>query len=161
MSSNIENLMISLFGNQIQSLENAMRTMYYKLDIDAMEGEGLNQIGTLVNQARLGNTDAFYRLMLRVKIGVNTSTGTIEEILALWTILAGTTNVALREFVPAKIQLETDTYLADATFVFLKSAIADAVAGGVSVDILVDDPIRFGFGSSRGNFGTSNWCDVY
>jgi len=161
MSSNIENLMISLFGNQIQSLEDAMRTMLFKLDIDRMEGEGLDQIGTIVNQARLGNDDAFYRLMIKVKIGINTSTGTIEEILTLWKLLAGTANVALVEFVPAKIRLETDTYLADAVFVFLKSAIADAIAGGVAVDILVNDSDRFGFSPNRGNFGTSNWSDVY
>jgi len=161
MSSNIENLMTSLFGNQIQSLEDAMRTMYYRLDINRMEGDSLDQIGTLVNQARLGNTDAFYRLMLFVKIGINVSTGTIEEILTLWKLLAGTANVALVEFVPAKIQLQTDVYLADAVFVYLKSAISDAVAGGVAVGILVNDPTRFGFSPNRGNFGVSNWPDVY
>lgn len=161
MSSNIENLMISLFGNQIQSLEDAMRTMYYKLNIDSMEGEGLDQIGTIVNQERLGNDDAFYKLMLKVKIGVNVSTGGIEQILTLWKLLAGTANVALIEFVPAKIRLETDTYLADAVFIFLKSALAAAVAGGVAIDIIVNDSDRFGFSPNRGNFGTSNWCDVY
>lgn len=161
MSSNIENLMTSLFGNQIQSLENAIRTMYYKLNIDAMEGEGLDQIGTLVNQARLGHNDTFYRLMLKVKIGINVSTGGIEEILTLWKLIAGTANVALRESFPGKIKLETDTYLTEAEFLFLKDAVAQALGGGIGLNIAVDDPARFGFGSSRGNFGTSNWADVY
>jgi len=161
MSSNIENLMISLFGNQIQSLENAMRTMYYRLNIDRMEGEELDQIGTIVNQSRLGYDDDFYRLMLKVKIGINVSVGDIEKIITLWKLIAGTTNVALREIFPAKIKLETDVYLTDAEFLFLKDAISQALAGGVGLDILVDDSTRFGFSPNRGNFGVSNWPDVY
>lgn len=162
MSSNIENLMSSLFGNQVQDLENAIRTLLFRLDIDKMEGVMLNKIGTIVNQSRLGYNDEYYRILLKARIGINVSGGDIEKILTLWKLLSQSENFSLVESFPAKILLSTDVYLGDDVFNFMKDFAQQALSGGVGLhSILVTDPDRFGFGSGRGNFDTSNWANSY
>ena len=161
MKIKISKLCECFFGNQIQELENKARELLYILNIDHSEGTQLDNIGTLVGQDRLGYNDEYYRILLKVKIGINVSEGDIERILALWKLITGTTNVHLRESFPAKIKLETDEYLGDALFVFLKEVAKDALAGGVGIDtILVTDPTKFGFLPGMGPFD-SEWATVY
>jgi len=159
--SNIENLITSLFGNQVQSLEDAMRTMLFRLDIDRMADSMLDLIGEIVGQDRLGYNDEFYRALIKTKIGANVSQGGIEEVLTVWKKLAGTENVTLTEVFPAKIKLSTDVYLSDDIFNFIKIYANNILAAGIKLEtIIVDDPSKFGFGSSRGKFG-SDWASTF
>jgi hypothetical protein len=161
LSIKISDLMIAMFGNQTQDFENAARKLLYNISIDKSEGVQLDNIGTIVNQSRLGYNDTYYRILLKVKIGVNISEGEIERILTLWKLLAGTDNVKLIELFPAKIKLETDEYLGDDIFIFMKEFASLALAGGVGIDtIIVTDPTKFGFGPTMGNFN-SEWASVY
>ncbi len=157
----ISNLFNSLFGNQIQEIENAARKILYNVSIDNSEGTQLDNIGTIVNQSRLGYDDTYYRILIKVKIGINVSMGEINRILYLWELITGSSNVKLVELLPAKIKLETTEYLGDTLFNFIKSTIKQALAGGVGLDtIIVKDPTRFGFGPTMGNFG-SKWANSY
>jgi len=161
MKIKISKLCECFFGNQIQELENESRKLLYILNIDSSEGTQLDNIGTLVGQDRLGYNDEYYRILLKVKIGINVSEGDIERILALWKLITETINVHLIEVFPAKIKLDTDEYLGDAMFAFLKNVAKDALAGGVGIDtILITDPTRFGFGPTMGAFGTQ-WANTY
>ena len=116
----ISDLCNSLFGNQIQDLENAARTLLYSLSIDRSEGDQLDQLGTIVGQSRLGYNDEYYRILLKVKIGINISEGDIERILTLWKLLTGTDNVTLTELFPGKIKLSTDEDLGADILTFMK-----------------------------------------
>lgn len=161
MKIKISELCENFFGNQIQELENKARELFYILNIDHSEGEQLDNIGELVGQDRLGYNDEYYRILLKVKIGINVSEGDIERILSLWKLIAGTDNVHLKELFPAKVKLETDEYLGDDVFAFLKDVAKDALAGGVGIDtIIVIDPSKFGFGPTMGNFD-SEWANSY
>jgi len=159
--SKISDLMTALYGNQVQDLENAMRELYFRLDIDRMAGTQLDKIGTIVGQNRLGFSDDFYRILIKVKIGVHVSEGTIEQVLTAWKLLTNSTEVTLTERFPAKIKLTTIEYLGDDIFNFVKEYAQQILAGGVGVDeIIVVDRERFGFGSGFGGFG-SNWSNSY
>jgi len=159
--SNISDLMTALYGNQVQDLENKMRDLYFRLDIDRMAGVQLDKIGTIVGQDRLGFADDFYRILIKVKIGVHTSEGTIEQILTAWKLLTDSTEVTLTERFPAKIKLTTTTYLEDVLMNFVKEYSQQILAGGVGIDeIIVLDRERFGFGSGFGGFG-SRWPNSY
>lgn len=161
MNIEISNLMNALFGNQIQDFENSARKLLYNISIDRSVGVQLDNIGTIVNQSRLGYNDEYYRILLKVKIGINVSKGEIERILTLWKLLSGSENFLLKEYFPAKIKLETDEYLGDDVFLFMKTVANQALAGGVGIDtILVTDPTRFGFAPGMGKFG-SNWIQAY
>lgn len=162
MNIKISDLCNALFGNQIQNLEDAIRKLFYNINIDNSEGVQLDNIGTIVGQPRLGYNDIYYKILLKVKIGINVSEGDIERIITLWKLLAESDNVQLTEIFPAKIRLGTDEYLGDAIFNFIKDAVKQALAGGVGLDtIIVSDSERFGFGSGMGNLGTSNWANSY
>lgn len=159
--SNINKLLTALFGDQIQDLENAFRQMLFRLDIDNSIGIQLDGIGKIIDEPRQGLSDIDYRVILKVKIGILNSKGTIEDIVNAWRLITGSDNVEVKEAFPAKIRLLTDQYLDSDTIAILLDRIKDILAGGVGLDnIIVDDPTRFGFGSSRGYFG-SNWPDSY
>lgn len=157
----ISDLCNCLFGNQCQDLENAARKLLYILNIDKSEGIQLDKIGTLVGQARLGYNDEYYRMLLKVKIGVNVSEGDMERIITLWKNLTNSDDVKLTEILPAKIKLETNTYFDPAIMSFMKNIAAQALAGGVGIDtIIINDPTKFGFGPTMGSFG-SLWANSY
>lgn len=161
ISIKISDLCTALFGNQIQELEDAARILLYRLNIDQSEGIQLDNIGTIVGQERLGYNDEYYRILLKVKIGINVSEGDIERILTLWKLLTGSNNVTLTENYPAKIKLSTDEYLDDSIFIFIRNTVGAALAGGVKLDtIIVIDASRFGFGPTFGNFN-SLWANSY
>jgi len=161
MNIKISDLCNCLFGNQIQKLENKLREFLYILKIDIVEGDQLDNIGEIVGQDRLGYSDAYYRILLKVKIGANVSEGDIERILTLWKLLSSSENVQLHEIYPGKIKLITDEYLPADIFIFMKSFASIAIAGGVGIDtIMVTDPTRFGFGATMGAFDTL-WATVY
>jgi hypothetical protein len=161
MKIKISDLCNCLFGNQVQILENEIRKFLYILNIDNSEGEQLDNIGTLVGQNRLGYNDEYYRILLKVKIGVNISEGEIERILTLWKLLSGSDNVRLIEILPGKIKLETDEYFSEDIILFMKEFAKQALAGGVGIDtIMITDPTKFGFSPGMGPFG-SQWATVY
>ena len=149
------------FGNQCQKLENAARKLLYNISIDKSEGIQLDNIGTIVNQGRLGYNDTYYKILLKVKIGINVSEGEIERILTLWKLLIGSDNVTLTENYPGKIKLSTDTDPGADILIFMKNVAKNALAGGVGIDtIIVIDTDRFGFGPTFGPFN-SLWPDSY
>lgn len=161
MNIKISTLCNCLFGNQIQDLEDTIREFLYILNIDRSEGDQLDNIGDLVSQSRLGYSDAFYKILLKVKIGVNISEGEIERILTLWKLLAETENVTITEVLPGKVRLYTDEYLGDDIMEFMKVFAKQALAGGVGIDtIMVTDPTKFGFSPGMGPFD-SQWANVY
>ena len=161
MKIKISDLCNCFFGNQIQELENKARELLYILNIDKSEGTQLDNIGELVGQSRLGYNDTYYRILIKVKIGVNISEGDIERILTLWKLLSSSTNVELIEIFPAKIKLQTDEYLSDEIILFMKEFAKVALAGGVGIDtIMITDPTKFGFQPGFGQFG-SQWATVY
>ncbi len=78
-----------MLGAMAQDWEDAAQTLLTLLDIDASSGVQLDTIGRVVGQPRLGVVDSTYRLYLRARILANRSTGTAEEIYAVFAALLG------------------------------------------------------------------------
>ena len=157
----ISDLCISFFGNQCQDIENAARKLLYNIDVDNSEGVQLDNIGDIVGQDRLGYNDEYYRILLKVKMGINVSEGEIERILTLWRTLTGSSDIILEESYPAKIKLTTSTYYADAILIFMKDIASQALAGGVGIaTLIIHDPTKFGFSATMGGFDTQ-WANSY
>jgi hypothetical protein len=66
-----------------QPLEDALWQLLTERDIDTAVGDQLDQIGVIVNQPRLGNDDDTYRRFLYVRIAINRSSGTPEELIRI------------------------------------------------------------------------------
>ena len=76
------NALLKTMVDRIQSVEDTLFDFYGKrLDINVAVGEQLNQIGELVGQDRLGYKDDFYRILIFSKIGINTSQGTVPDLI--------------------------------------------------------------------------------
>lgn len=156
MSANLKALATALYGNQVQEIENAMRQLLYGFDIDQSVGDQLDVIGAIVGQDRLGKSDENYRIDIKIKIGINTSEGLTEQLIAIWRLLAPGANVTIEEDFPAKIDLTTDTFTGTAAqLIYIKEKLQEALAGGVGFNqIIIADPTKFGFGSTMGPFGS-------
>lgn len=151
--------MISSSASQIQDLENSVQELYSRLNIDSMSGTQLDLIGTIIGQPRSGQEDIVYRVFLKAKIGVNVSSGTIEDILSVWQILLPNADIELIENFPAEVMITTDAILSDAEAEFIKD-FDEILSAGVGFGGVVnydpenafafaddiDDPNTGGFG---------------
>lgn len=152
--ANIEALLDSLGGQQIQDLENILFDINTRLDIDNSEGVQLNNIGLIVGQPRNGQNDITYRLFLKAKAGVNVSEGDIERVLSVWKIITGGTIVSLTEIYPAAIELFSDIPVVGELEVAAFELMQDVVSAGVSVvSVIISPDNAFGFENSVDTLG--------
>ncbi len=87
--ANLEALARDVVGPQAQDLEDAFQSLLIFLDIDNAEGAQLDMIGDIVEQPRSGVDDPIYRLYLRAKIRANKSSGTPEDLYAVFGAMFG------------------------------------------------------------------------
>lgn len=80
---------VELLADQAQDLEDSAQTLFGVYDIDNSDGVQLDTIGRIVGQARVAATDALYRIYLKARILANKSTGTSEEVYAVFRRLLG------------------------------------------------------------------------
>lgn len=160
--SNLKKLTTALFGEQVQDLEDKMREMFYRTDIDNSIGQQLSGLGSILGQDRLGHSDEIYKILLKVRIGVNVSESDTERILSVWKLLTGTDDVQLLEKFPAAIILTTTIDPGNDIGNLLIQILQSVTGAGISLEnIEIWDTSRFGWGSGWGSWGTSNWITVY
>lgn len=94
----------SCFLQQVQYLEDAIQAEAILWDLDTATGWRLDILGARVGQARIGTTDATYRLYIRARIYANRSLGKVEDLrriagllLTSYTYREENTNVYIEE----------------------------------------------------------------
>lgn len=126
--------LLDALNEQSQDYEDDIFPLFQLLDIDAMEGAQLDGIGEIVGLTRDGRSDVEYRTALRQKIGINTSSGTPDEIISVFAIATGSTLVSIQYFEdhPAKFGIYGDaaSYPADIASV-IQSVSPAAVGVGI------------------------------
>jgi len=144
---------------QVQNLEDGIYAIFGLLSIENSIGEQLDRIGEIVGQKREGKDDEEYRLFIYARIGINISTGKIEELLFIWRFITKANLIYLMEIFPAGIAIgtsnEIDSNLIDAVFDLLEKV----SAAGVAVDHVTafEEDNAFAFDDSNignpGGFG--------
>lgn len=86
---------------RISELELAIVEVRNLRDLDSAAGEQLDVIGRIVGESREGRTDDDYRRFLRVRILINKSTGTPEELIAAAVLVTQPDAIELVESFPA------------------------------------------------------------
>ena len=146
---------IEIYSDQIQELENLLFPMFEeRLNIQKAIGQQLDEIGEIVVQKRGSATDERYRLLLLVKIGINTSQGTPENVIQIFKLMTESDYVHLINLGLAEIELEGTTGFIDQDEVnFIFNSAHQLVAAGVRVnDIRCVHPTdAFGFAGSDNN----------
>lgn len=99
---------VAALGSEVQALEDALFTVVDDTTADAAVGVNLDRIGALVGQDRLGMDDATYLLWVKARIRANRSSGSIDQILAVFMLLnPGATFEVVEQF-PAAFELRIE-----------------------------------------------------
>jgi len=159
--SNRSKFFTDLIGTQIQDIENKVRVLYFRYSIEYSSGKMLDNIGEIIGQSRKGMDDENYRKFIRAKIGLNSSEGNIDHIIKVWKLLTGTDNVELQEIFPGKVKLKASIVFPAGFEEAIWDIMEKMLLGGIGLaELWFDDPIYFGFGATRGKFG-SDWTYIY
>lgn len=100
----VEGLVQSLCSG-IQEIEDELYKMLTLRWVSSATGAQLDIIGDIVGEARKGRSDTPYRIGIRAKIGINTSKGTAEEAITIFSLLFGATEVMLQEYFPGVVDI--------------------------------------------------------
>lgn len=154
------NAFVEALAEQKQEEETMFQTLYSRLLIDSMIGEQLDGIGDIVGEPRGSKSDIIYRRFLKAKIGKNMSSGTIEDVTAVWKILIPDYTVQLIENYPCEVELQTDAPLTDPEWEFIKS-FDDILTAGVRLAGVVSfEDNAFAFEETPDNPNTGGFGDV-
>lgn len=156
-STNLKDLIEDLFGTQVQEIENVFWDLLSRLDINSMVGTQLNNLGTIVGQARNGQTDTAYRLFIQAKVGVNVSESEASRIIDVWKLISLADIVYLFEAFPAEVDIYYDTSfnppqaLIDLAFQLIQNVVGAGVAVGFIARI--NNVNDFGFDGAANSLG--------
>jgi hypothetical protein len=73
--------------------------------IDTATGQQLDGLGRIVGETRKGRNDQRYRLALRIRIAINVSKGTPEEVISIFSLVTGATDVRMYEYFPGVVEI--------------------------------------------------------
>lgn len=151
---------ITAFAEQSQGEEDAFSDLYDGRWIDNAEGKVLDDVGTIVNQPRLGLNDVRYRALIRAKIGQNVSQGDPERVIQVALLLFGATLVFLQENYPAGYNVSANQDIPIELINLFYSELDKVDPAGVRLEHLIvfDDDEAFAFEGGPGvalGFGDS------
>lgn len=100
----------TVYIQQFQELEDALSDLLTETNLDNATGIHLDNIGAIVGEPRLGRDDTQYRTAIGTRILLNTSNGTIEDIIGIMlSTLGSSASATITEFFPAAFIAEIDT----------------------------------------------------
>jgi hypothetical protein len=104
-----ETLLMARFDDDLnRDIESHIRGMVDQHDIDHIKGIWLDRIGKILDEARDGDTDDFYRIRLKVKKLLNTSNGSVNDIIKIAKVLYSSEDVHVVANYPAGIKILHD-----------------------------------------------------
>lgn len=128
---------ISILVAPMQRLEDALYQLLTERGIDDAVGAQLDRLGKIVGQPRDGRTDETYRRFIRARISVNTSNGTIEDVLTVTRLVLDDDDITLTlgNSGPACLlfQLEDSAVPVDTALLLAVYFLRRTVAAGVRI----------------------------
>lgn len=94
------------FLKECNPLEDVFQDLLDEKDLDEAQGVFLDFIGTYVGENRNNRNDTDYRQAIKVRIAINTSSGTIEDLIGVLNLLFGQdVQVIVTRSAPASLSL--------------------------------------------------------
>lgn len=128
------NGMVEMFVEEIQEVEDAVIAVISELTLSTATGVNLDLFGEHLGRRRAGETDADYRDILRVQVGINTSDGAEQPLYDVFKLLTGSTVSVMTETFPAEIQLFGDGPTINASVI---AQLQQIVAATVQINFLL------------------------
>ncbi len=133
--------------DEIQEIEDAQIGLIAGRALDTALGAQLDGLGDIVGQERGSFDDAFYRILIFVKIGQNTSQGGAEKVINIFKLLTEADVVHYINLNSASIMLGTDVDIPLDQVDFIYRNMELVAAAGVRIDHIVcfdpDEPFAF------------------
>ncbi len=154
---------LTTYVDQIQDLENTAFGVYFGRMLSNAEGEQLDGLGDIVGEPRDGKTDAEYRIAIAVRILINKSGATPEDVIAIVDAATeGAFEIKYREYDPAAFIIELVGPIDPVTFTAQTAALIagylrDGKPAGVLAHLVYypEDAFRYdsGPGYDQGHYG--------
>jgi len=100
---------LSTYLNELSNTQTSSISLLDILNIETAYGYNLDLIGKMVGEERLGNSDTQYRKNIKVKIFLNSSKGTPNDLLEILDLLTESTSLELFEHTPLHSIFYTDS----------------------------------------------------
>lgn len=127
--------LINACTNETQNIENALWQLASERSIGVAVGEQLDVIGRIVGQDRATSaSDAEYRLLLRARMTANQSSGSVNDIVAVFAaILESYEDIELTQYFPAALILSIigEEPITDAEGTLFADFLSDSKAAGI------------------------------
>lgn len=136
MSDNNVRKLVTAFAAPVQDIEDALQQLLVQRTVTTAEGEQLNVLGRLVGQPRNAMSDDDFRRMIRARISVNRSKGTIADVLKVANLVIDDTGAYLHvnNTGEASLVLSVEDVVSDWDVMQLViQMLRDTVAGGVRI----------------------------
>jgi len=151
--------LLTSFVGEVQEVEDALFQILDDTNLDTAQNQQLDDLGSIVGEARFGREDTLYRGAIATRIMLNKSGGTIEDIIGLIRGVAGDVQVNLREYSPAAFIAEIvdpiDPLLIDPNQIgiIVKSGKAGGVRGLTAFHVAGPFQFDSGLGYDLGAYG--------
>lgn len=159
--------------DQIQSLEDAIFAVYQSRILDNAVGEQLDLLGALVGEPRNNRSDTFYKVGIRVRILVNFSDGTPEDLAKIGVAGAPDATTNYVDSGGGHFQISMVNLTANDDPTSLATAFDEAKANGTSGDFIfsssgtaafqwcaVGASSPMGWDDVADTLGIGKWCSV-
>jgi hypothetical protein len=123
--------LVSFDDEQFAELDRLIDKMSDQYDLEKAKGILLDRLGKLVDENRDGNDDELYRLLIRLRILLNTTDGSINDIIKVIKFIFSSEVVHIQPNYPAGISILHD---GESPAVNFNKYIAQVVAAGVAFD---------------------------
>jgi len=133
--NNIKKLIRALV-TPVQTLECELQKLLVDRSVDTAVGEQLNVLGRIVGQERAGLDDDDYRRVVRARISVNRSKGTISDLIKIASLIVydDLAYMKVNNHGAAALTMSIeDVIVSVQTSLTLASLLQDAVAAGVRI----------------------------
>jgi hypothetical protein len=131
-----------VFGPQVQEIEDTLWELFQAFDLDTATGATLDFLGAIVGELRNDRDDDEYRVAVKLRLMVNRSEGTVEELLAILVLADPDLVFTLREYWPASIILRWTGAFTRLAAPDLFVLMQQAKPAGVLMHAIISDPIR-------------------
>lgn len=135
---NMEVLRITI--GQIQQLEDAYNQLLGAWDVNTAVGDQLDKLGLRVGELRDDRVDAVYRIAIKVRVLVNSSEGTLNELLAILAMADEDLVSVARESYPAGVYFRWLSPFAGLSAQDLMNLLKQAKPAGVKVQAVIRNP---------------------
>lgn len=97
--------LVGMIGEELDDVESAFFQLLNEVSLRNAIGKQLDDLGVKLDLSRSGRTDEEYRAALYVKIAINNSSGTPDQVISLSKLILDIDDIEYREIYPAHIRL--------------------------------------------------------